>query len=49
MNRLNTRGALIITALTFALLLGYVAEAVRVAPLVGALARRAYSCPNGTP
>ena len=38
MNRLNTRGALVITALTFALLLGYVAEAVRVAPLVGAFA-----------
>lgn len=37
-NRLNTRGALVITALTFALLLGYVAEAVRVAPLVGAFA-----------
>jgi Kef-type K+ transport system membrane component KefB len=37
-NRLNTRGALVITALTFALLLGYVAEEVRVAPLVGAFA-----------
>ncbi|WP_447985680.1 cation:proton antiporter [Nitrospira sp. Nam74] len=37
-NRLNTRGALVITALTFALLLGYVAEVVRVAPLVGAFA-----------
>lgn len=37
-NRLNTRGALVITALTFALLLGYVAEAVHVAPLVGAFA-----------
>jgi Kef-type K+ transport system membrane component KefB len=37
-NRLNTRGALVISALTFALLLGYVAEEVRVAPLVGAFA-----------
>lgn len=37
-NRLNTRGALVTTALTFALSLGYVAEAVRVAPLVGAFA-----------
>jgi Kef-type K+ transport system membrane component KefB len=37
-NRLNTRGALVITALTFALLLGYVAEEVRVAPFVGAFA-----------
>jgi Kef-type K+ transport systems, membrane components len=37
-NRLNTRGALVTTALTFALLLGYVAEEVRVAPLVGACA-----------
>jgi Kef-type K+ transport system membrane component KefB len=37
-NRLNTRGALVITALTFALLLGYVAEEVHVAPLVGAFA-----------
>lgn len=37
-NRLNTRGALVITALTFALLLGYMAEEVRVAPLVGAFA-----------
>jgi Kef-type K+ transport system membrane component KefB len=37
-NRLNTRGGLVITALTFALLLGYVAEEVRVAPLVGAFA-----------
>jgi Kef-type K+ transport system membrane component KefB len=37
-NRLNTRGALVITALTFALLLGYLAEEARVAPLVGAFA-----------
>jgi Kef-type K+ transport system membrane component KefB len=37
-NRLNTRGALVMSALTFALVLGYVAEEVRVAPLVGAFA-----------
>jgi len=37
-NRLNTRGSLVSVALTFALLLGYVAEEVRVAPLIGAFA-----------
>lgn len=37
-SRLNTRGALVGAALTFALLLGYLAEEVRIAPLVGAFA-----------
>lgn len=37
-NRMNTRGALVIAALSFALLFGYVAELMRIAALVGAFA-----------
>jgi Kef-type K+ transport system membrane component KefB len=37
-NKMNTRGALVIAAMTFALLLSYSAEAVGLAPLVGAFA-----------
>ncbi len=37
-NRMHTRGRLVITALTFTLLLGYAAEVMQIAPLVGALA-----------
>lgn len=37
-NRMNTRGALVIAALTFALAMGYAAEVIHVAPLVGAFA-----------
>lgn len=37
-NKMNTRGALVTAAMTFALLLSYSADAVGLAPLVGALA-----------
>src|SRR5881628_239520 len=37
-NKMNTRGALVIAAMIFALLLSYSADAVGLAPLVGALA-----------
>lgn len=37
-NKMNTRGALVIAAMTFALLLSYSADAVGLAPLVGAFA-----------
>jgi len=37
-NRMHTRGRLVIAALTFTLLLGYAAEVMQIAPLVGALA-----------
>jgi Kef-type K+ transport system membrane component KefB len=37
-NRMQTRGRLIIAAVTFALLLGYAAELMHIAPLVGAFA-----------
>jgi Kef-type K+ transport system membrane component KefB len=37
-NRMSTRGALVIAALSFALLFGYVAELMQIAPLVGAFA-----------
>jgi Kef-type K+ transport system membrane component KefB len=37
-NRMQTRGRLIVAAMTFALLLGYVAELMHIAPLVGAFA-----------
>lgn len=38
LNRMRTRGHVVAEALIFALLLGYVAEALHVAPLVGAFA-----------
>lgn len=37
-NQMNTRGGLVIASLTFALLLGYLAEELRVAAIVGAFA-----------
>jgi Kef-type K+ transport system membrane component KefB len=37
-NQMSTRGALVIAALSFALLFGYVADLMRIAPLVGAFA-----------
>jgi Kef-type K+ transport system membrane component KefB len=37
-NRMQTRGGLLITAMTFALMLGYGAEVLRLSPLLGALA-----------
>ena len=37
-NRMHTRGRLIVAAMTFALLLGYAAELMHIAPLVGAFA-----------
>jgi Kef-type K+ transport system membrane component KefB len=37
-NQMNTRGSLVIASLTFALLLGYLAEELRVAAIVGAFA-----------
>lgn len=37
-NRMQTRGRLVIAALTFTLLLGYAAEVMQIAPLVGAFA-----------
>ncbi len=37
-NLMNSRGGLVITAITFALLLGYVADRMKIAPLVGAFA-----------
>lgn len=37
-NNMNTRGRIIIAAMTFALLLGYVAELMHMAPIIGAFA-----------
>lgn len=37
-NQMSTRGALVIAALSFALLFGYLAELMQIAPLVGAFA-----------
>lgn len=37
-NHMNTRGRIIIAAMTFALLLGYVAELMHMAPIIGAFA-----------
>jgi len=37
-NRMQTRGRLVVAALTFTLLLGYAAEVMHIAPLVGAFA-----------
>jgi Kef-type K+ transport system membrane component KefB len=37
-NHMQTRGRLVVAALTFTLLLGYAAEAIHLAPLVGAFA-----------